>query len=502
MFKIKKRFLLIFIFFMIYSVIYALIEIYKNSRVNEMLDEQQKYLEISYKQGLDRFHVIAENIYISLQNDVNFVNLVASVNDANLDTKHQELYNYLKDEFNRLKLSGVMGLDIIRPNNQSILRMHKIEKYGDDLGIRPLIVQANREKIHLHGFEEGKSIHAFRQTFPLYKNGQYIGVLEILFSSTKLQDYTMRSADIHTHFLVNSHLFQTNEWQSNAQEHYAQSIEHKDFLFSLNDHIHHNVLMQSAKSIIAPLQQEINEGVKTGKSFHLYKIIDDHAQIVVFYAVKRFVDNKTVAYLVSYVKSEKLYNFLNLIKMLELGVLLFLLFIYFIAVSLLKEKDTLLNELKYDALTDIYNRKYFTSLVKRKYQTLEEDEEVFSLVMADIDFFKNVNDTYGHQYGDRVLQEFAKILKESVRSVDIVARYGGEEFIILLVTDAKNAIKVMEMIRKKIELHQFGEKAIKVTASFGLVECHFSTLFLEDLKKADDALYRAKESGRNRIVVA
>lgn len=261
MFKNKKRFLLILPFLLAYLVAYSLIEVYKTSRVNDILDEQEKYLEISYKQGLDRFNVIAENIYISMQNDRKFIDLVASVDDKNLDTKHQELYQYLKDEFSKLKLSGVMGLDIVRPNNQVILRMHKVEKYGDDISERPMVAQANREKIHLHGFEEGKSIHAFRQIFPLYKNGKTIGMIEVLFSSTKLQDYTMRASNIHTHFLVNKNLFKTNAWKSNEQEHYAPSIEHKDFLFSLNDHIHHNVLKQSARTIIAPLQEKIDEGL-------------------------------------------------------------------------------------------------------------------------------------------------------------------------------------------------------------------------------------------------
>jgi len=497
----KKNIFLIFIFIIVYFLACSLIELYKNVRVNDILNEQEKYLEISYKQGLDRFNVIAENIYVSMQNDMKFINLVASVNDKNLDEKHQELYKYLQDEFSKLKLSGIMGLDIIRPNNQTILRMHKVEKYGDYLSDRPMIVQANREKVHLHGFEEGKSIHAFRQIFPLYKNGNFIGILEVLFSSTKLQDYTMRASNIHTHFLVNKHLFHTNIWKSNTQEHYGQSIEHKDFLFSLNDHIHHNILQESARTIIAPLQEEINEGIATGKNFHLYRVVGEKAQILIFYAVKRFVDDKTVAYLVSYTKSEKLYNFLNIIKMIEIGFSLFLAFVYFMVVSLLVEKETLLNELKYDALTHVYNRKYFTNLVKHKYKTLEENE-VFSLVMVDIDFFKNVNDTYGHQYGDIVLQEFAKILKESVRSVDIVARYGGEEFIVLLLTDRENAFKVVEIIRQKVESEFFGEKFIQVTASFGLVESHFNSTFIDDLKKADDALYKAKESGRNKVVVA
>jgi diguanylate cyclase (GGDEF)-like protein len=141
-------------------------------------------------------------------------------------------------------------------------------------------------------------------------------------------------------------------------------------------------------------------------------------------------------------------------------------------------------------------------LAHQKYKIAENHNEIFSLVMVDIDFFKKVNDTYGHQCGDIVLQEFAKIFKESIRSMDVVARYGGEEFIIILLTNRENAFKIVEQIRKKVEAYSFGKQSINLTASFGIAQCNGKGLFSDDLKRADDALYRAKENGRNRIELA
>lgn len=118
--------------------------------------------------------------------------------------------------------------------------------------------------------------------------------------------------------------------------------------------------------------------------------------------------------------------------------------------------------------------------------------------MCDIDFFKRVNDTYGHQYGDIVLAEFANILKNSVRSEDKVARYGGEEFIILLATDEERSFVIVENIRKKVKKFTFGEQSIHLTASFGLSQLKADESIESAIKRADDALYISKESGRDQ----
>jgi len=500
--KIKNNFLLLFIVLITYAATYLVVEYYKNSRVNEILTQNAKYLELSYKQGLDRFHVIAENVYLSMQNDKTFVDILASVNDTNIDEKHVQMYSYLKDEFFRLKLSGVFGVLIASSENKAIVRMHKEEKYGDNLTLhRPIVTSSNEQKVHLSGFEEGKSSHAFRQVYPLYKNGRFIGVMDIFFSSTKLQDYTMRASNIHTHFIVNKKVFKTNEWKSHAYEPYEQSIEHKDFLFSLNDHINHDRLDASAKDIIKPLEEEITQGIDSGESFNVYHLGENTAKILNFLPVNRFVDNKTVAYMVSYLDSKKLYTFLQIIKYMHISLLLFFIMTYLLLYRLLMDKEAVLNELKYDNLTNIYNRKYFMKYIQKECSDIKIIDKEFCIVMADIDYFKKVNDTYGHQYGDVVLQEFASILKNSIREMDKVARYGGEEFIIFLLAKKENSARVVEEIRKKIENYEFGEQNIKLTASFGIAQCTDEDSAQTVIARADGALYKAKEYGRNQIQI-
>ncbi|MBF4356542.1 diguanylate cyclase [Vibrio anguillarum] len=131
-----------------------------------------------------------------------------------------------------------------------------------------------------------------------------------------------------------------------------------------------------------------------------------------------------------------------------------------------------------------------------------EDAKPISLILTDIDYFKVINDTYGHAFGDQVLVEIAAIFKSSVRSSDVVARYGGEEFLILLPdTDLSVASEIAETLRRKIEDHDFvteSRESVSVTSSFGVLTATNTDLDLQALcEEVDQLLYAAKASGRN-----
>lgn len=158
-----------------------------------------------------------------------------------------------------------------------------------------------------------------------------------------------------------------------------------------------------------------------------------------------------------------------------------------------------------DGLTRIYNHRFFQELFEKEYKRSDRYNTMFSLIMLDIDFFKRVNDTYGHLYGDEILKEIANIIKGCLRTMDIVARYGGEEFALLLPeTDLDSGIQTAERIRRAVETHEFntaeGEN-VKVTVSQG-VTCYPSSGIekrSDIVAKADTALYEAKESNRNCV---
>jgi len=158
-----------------------------------------------------------------------------------------------------------------------------------------------------------------------------------------------------------------------------------------------------------------------------------------------------------------------------------------------------------DPMTDLYNRRAFHTFADKALQLAARQKTPTTIALCDLDLFKQVNDTYGHDVGDEVIIKFAQILKSSVREIDIVARYGGEEFIILFPgTDKDGARKVVERMRKRTEECeiQLDAKVLNFTASFGMTEMSPGADFSEAIKTADQALYRAKEEGRNRVCVA
>ncbi len=155
-----------------------------------------------------------------------------------------------------------------------------------------------------------------------------------------------------------------------------------------------------------------------------------------------------------------------------------------------------------DGLTELFNRRIFDETLAQKIKC--PDMRPVSLLIIDLDNFKKVNDTYGHQAGDQVLKTFAKILKESCRGQDLVARFGGEEFaIILSQTKAATAHAIAQRIRNRLAktVFTFDDRQLQMTASIGLATCQEgNSIFTANLvKQADKALYQAKRTGKNRV---
>jgi len=161
-----------------------------------------------------------------------------------------------------------------------------------------------------------------------------------------------------------------------------------------------------------------------------------------------------------------------------------------------------------DALTGLHNRRYMETHIGMLAEQASNRGKSLALMMLDIDFFKSVNDTYGHDAGDDVLREFAMRIRKSIRGIDLACRYGGEEFVIVMPeTDMHIAGMVAERLRRAVAAEPFaidkGARQIQVTISIGLAALERKGEPVADvLKRADLALYRAKHDGRNRVVAA
>ena len=205
----------------------------------------------------------------------------------------------------------------------------------------------------------------------------------------------------------------------------------------------------------------------------------------------------------------------NLIHLAGIATLLLAVFKIYEKNQILKEKIELTKELKLvndklqvlatrDFLTNIGNRRYFFDLGEKSlYQSLR-DGKLISLIVMDIDDFKQINDNYGHQVGDDVLIDISKVLTFELRKSDILARVGGEEFAILLpATNLDKAIQIGEKLRMGINKLLYKEKgsSFKVSGSFGVTQVNLNEdKNLDDLyARSDNALYKAKSGGKNRV---
>ncbi len=222
--------------------------------------------------------------------------------------------------------------------------------------------------------------------------------------------------------------------------------------------------------------------------FFISALADKDAIIALFkagacdYLQKPFIEEELSARLVAHLRARK---HINQLKMLN---------------------DSLGYQANHDSLTGLFNKRYFQEAIAGNFAQAQRYAQDLTCVLIDLDHFKRVNDDHGHIFGDQVLAEFGKLLKNRTRVSDLAARYGGEEFVLLLPnTGTEQAIHLVENIREAAESHCYtnGSALLQVTCSIGLSSIR--SCGAEDyaalVVKADEALYKAKEKGRNAIVV-
>ncbi len=169
----------------------------------------------------------------------------------------------------------------------------------------------------------------------------------------------------------------------------------------------------------------------------------------------------------------------------------------------LEENNKKLSEIsKLDYLTELANRRYMTDRLKEEIHRYEFTNRKFSLILGDLDDFKKINDTFGHESGDKVIQELAKLLKNQLKPSDLASRWGGEEFLVLLPDTEKNeAIEIAEKIRSIVEKNIFNVKGgeQKLTITIGVTEFNSLISLEENISNADKAMYLGKIDGKNTV---
>jgi diguanylate cyclase (GGDEF)-like protein len=154
-----------------------------------------------------------------------------------------------------------------------------------------------------------------------------------------------------------------------------------------------------------------------------------------------------------------------------------------------------------DSLTGAFNRNKYKEIIEKEIKRAKRHKYPFSVIMLDIDFFKEINDRHGHMTGDDVLKDLVSLIIKNIREEDYLIRWGGEEFLIIAPhTSLESARMLAEKLRSQVESYNFVEN-IKITSSFGITMLCKEDNEVSFIKRADDALYKAKLNGRNRCVI-
>ena len=248
------------------------------------------------------------------------------------------------------------------------------------------------------------------------------------------------------------------------------------------------------------LKEKINSRLPRYKNFAVDIKVNGNYYVVSFIVISD-IKGENIGYLVYYEKDNTIFLFAETFLMMYGSVEIALLAMLWLLISLTTKSEKFRTLSEIDTLTGIYNKGKFNRVLDDELKKVRRYKRPLGLILFDIDHFKQINDTFGHQVGDYVLKEIAKIVKSNIRNTDIFARWGGEEFVILAPETDINGLKMLaEKLRKAIEDHQF-DKVKKVTASFGVTEATPEDTTDTVVRRADEALYLAKDKGRNRVEI-
>ncbi|HCG7257464.1 TPA: GGDEF domain-containing protein [Vibrio parahaemolyticus] len=245
-------------------------------------------------------------------------------------------------------------------------------------------------------------------------------------------------------------------------------------------------------------KKQLDPHIKTGNTFSKEFNVNGKYLIVSFLSVENF-KREHVAYLISISEDDTLMLMKRNYLLFNFMIFIVLISFFVIVFQSYRNQNKLLKMSTIDFLTQVLNRNKMVELLSQEYVKAKRYNSIYTVMMIDIDYFKSINDEFGHAVGDDYLVQFSKLIHRNIRISDSFARWGGEEFVLLLPnTDEDSSMLVAEKLRSLIEKYIFsGPK--NITVSIGISEFQLDDSSLEDaIERADTALYHSKENGRNQ----
>jgi len=410
------------------------------------------------------------------------------------------LYEMLQGTYASLEDHGFRQLHFHLPDGESFLRFHSPDTYGDSLfEVRESVRLVNTTLKKVVGFEEGRIFSGYRFVFPLFCEDSHVGSVEISIGmDTALALLEEMNPDLNVFYLLDKDVVLSKVFDDQL-DHYLPAFDFEDYLIDkamfekiIADEAQYGTL--SHPELMNQIGDVLGNENRTAES--LLVNVDAVPHQVHLIPLDNVFDD-TVGYFIA-IKEASRETLISQrpIRELILYTVIYLLLLTFASVFI-RDKLRLEELASKDQLTDVFNRHKLTELGQRELLRSKRTGGSVSALILDIDHFKAVNDTFGHAQGDAVLKSLGKTLKETLRGVDIFGRWGGEEFLIIAPdTTAPEARIAAERLREAVAALEN-----PITVSIGIATTARGEADLDLLvQRADEALYTAKETGRNKVV--
>ena len=484
---------------------FATKESYQETR-SSFLRMDIKNFEGKVNSTIKTYESFSNYIYDEIQDDEKILSIVSRANIADEKEKEklrQELLALLNARYENMRKHEFRQLHFHLPNTESFLRVHCPEKYGDLLiDVRESVRLVNENEEYISGFEEGRIFNGYRYVYPLKYKGEHIGSVEVSISiASVLEVLSNLYPDSDFNFIISKSIVEDKVFKSQLDnyadslisEHYYIDKEVKNVLDK------YNTMMPDEKNSFMDCIKSSFANKLTGESFVETCRYNDLDYMFKFISVKNF-KKEHVAYLISMRKGEKYRNLDRYMQIQIVLIAVLAIFLIIVGYTFARNNRRLRKNSETDNLTKLYNRNKFYNIAEKELMRCQRYGYMSSLIMMDIDHFKNINDSYGHEVGDKVLKDLSKLVLGNIRSSDIFARWGGEEFVIFLPhTDRNKSFEMAEKIRTLVDETKDGYfKDVTVSIGVSSVDTENNNIDFA-ISQADEAMYRAKEKGRNQV---
>jgi len=409
----------------------------------------------------------------------------------------RRLYERIRPAYEHLLKFNFRQLHFVFPDNHSFLRMHSPEEFGDDLSrTRVSFRLVNETRQPVSGFEEGKIYNGYRFVYPVFHGLRHCGAVEVSFSMASFLNILAHLEPHRLRFIIKRSVVDDAVF-AHHRINYWTSVITPDYLYDKG--------VQEAlepepeqEALFAAMGPHLAGKIETEEDFGFVMRQDGKDWLVLFKSLRN-IEQKHVAYIVS-AKVDTEHRRMQNAHILTLIILVAAFVALQILVSLIISDRQKLKQLSStDTLTRLANRNSFIESATVEMERARRHGTPLSMLILDIDNFKAINDSFGHNEGDRVLRNMAALLRSKLRPMDKLARWGGEEFVMLLPdTDLDGAVAVGSRLCSAIAAAVISPHCT-VTASLG-ASAYESGESLDDfIGRADIALYRAKKAGKNRV---